>query len=119
MSAIVSGEPVRLSVCHCLACQRRSGGPFGAQARFQPSDVILNGDHQSWTRTADSGNPIEHHFCPICGSTVWYHSRPNWELFAIPIGAFADPEFPAPEFSIYEARKHTWVTIGAKVEHHD
>ena len=27
------GEPVRISVCHCLACQQRTGSAFGVQAR--------------------------------------------------------------------------------------
>jgi hypothetical protein len=26
------GDPVRISVCHCLACQRRTGSAFGVQA---------------------------------------------------------------------------------------
>jgi hypothetical protein len=39
-------------------------------------------------------------------------------LTAIAIGAFADPEFPAPSFSMYENRKHQWVDIlGKDVEH--
>ena len=29
-----TGEPVRVSVCHCLDCQRRTGSAFAAQARF-------------------------------------------------------------------------------------
>ena len=29
-TARVAGEPVRISICHCLACQRRTGGDFGA-----------------------------------------------------------------------------------------
>ena len=33
----VEGEPVRVSICHCLACQRRTGSVFGVQARFRRS----------------------------------------------------------------------------------
>jgi hypothetical protein len=36
---------------------------------------------------------------------------------AIPVGAFADPSFPAPTFSIYEDRMHPWVHVPGKVEH--
>ncbi|MCZ6616567.1 MAG: aldehyde-activating protein, partial [Gammaproteobacteria bacterium] len=28
------GDPIRVSVCHCHACQRRTGSVFGVQARF-------------------------------------------------------------------------------------
>jgi len=41
-------------------------------------------------------------------------------VIAIAIGAFADPDFPPPEYSVYEERKHKWVTIvGDDVEHYD
>jgi hypothetical protein len=33
----VSGEPVRVSICHCFACQQRTGSSYGYQARF-PED---------------------------------------------------------------------------------
>lgn len=41
-------------------------------------------------------------------------------LIAIPVGAFADPHFPAPTFSVWEERKHDWIAIlGDNVEHTD
>ena len=33
------GEPVRISICHCLDCQRRTGSVFGTQARFPRGQV--------------------------------------------------------------------------------
>jgi hypothetical protein len=111
---------VRLSVCHCLACQKRSGAPFAAQVRFPEEQVRITGQSREWTRIADSGQPVEHHFCPECGSTVWYRSRPLSDAIAVPIGAFADPTFPAPRFSVYEERRHAWVSIvGEGIEHSD
>jgi hypothetical protein len=39
-------------------------------------------------------------------------------LIAIPLGAFADPQFPPPIFSVWEKRKHRWLEIlGDQVEH--
>ena len=32
-------------------------------------------------------------------------------LIAIPLGAFDDPYFAAPAFSVWEGRKHDWVKI--------
>ena len=31
----VSGEPFAVSICNCLACQRRTGSAFGMQAGFK------------------------------------------------------------------------------------
>ena len=111
---------MRISVCHCLACQQRSGSAFAAQARFSTDKVEITGESRQWTRTADSGNAATYSFCPTCGSTVHYVLDKFPGLIAIPIGAFADPSFPAPRFSVWEERKHAWVEIlGEDVEHSD
>ena len=42
------------------------------------------------------------------------------QLSAIPTGAFADPDFPQPHYSVWEGRKHRWVTIkGDGIKHYD
>ena len=120
LSVACRGEPVRVSVCHCYDCQKRSGSAFAAQARFPADAVTINGEHKVYEHIGDSGNSGSFHFCPICASTLWYHARPNHDLFAIPTGAFADRDFPAPHYSVWEERKHPWVTIdGDGIEHHD
>jgi hypothetical protein len=119
LSATVSGEPVRISICHCLDCQRRTGSVFGEQARFPASEVTIEGVSSSWSRTADGGNLITFHFCPTCGSTVYYRPDQEPDLIAIPVGAFADPMFPPPRVSVYESRKHPWVVVPEEMEHYD
>ena len=112
------GEPVRVSVCHCLACQQRSGSAFAAQARWPENDVTVTGEAKTWERIADSGHRATYRFCPHCGSTVAYVVEGWPGLIAVPLGAFADPEFPAPRFSVYEHRRHGWVAIlGEDVAH--
>lgn len=115
------GEPVRVSVCHCLACQRRTGSAFGAQARFARESVSgLEREASTFTRVGDAGGHVTFRFCARCGSTVW------WEIDALPgfvavaLGAFAEPSFaPQPTVSVYEERRHPWVTIDGAVEHLD
>jgi hypothetical protein len=120
LSAICSGEPVRVSVCHCYDCQRRSGSVFAVQARFPADAVTISGEHKVYEHIGDSGNAASFHFCPECGATLWYHARPHQDLFAIPVGAFADRDFPTPRFSVWEGRKHGWVSVaGEGVEHYE
>jgi hypothetical protein len=114
---VASGEPVRISVCHCHACQRRTGSAFGQQARFPTDAVVVHGVGTEYTRTADSGTKITYHFCPACGSTVYYHAEDQPELIAVPVGAFADSTFPAPTVSVYESRKHGWVAVPMDIQH--
>ena len=120
LKAACEGEPVRISVCHCLACQRRTGSAFAAQARFPTERVTVAGVSKSWTRVADSGATATYRFCPECGSTVAYELDKFPGVVAVPLGAFADPGFPPPRFSVWEARKHPWtVVLGDEVEHSD
>ena len=116
LKAIANGEPVRISVCHCFACQQRTGSAFGAQARFPRDQVTLQGRSTQYVRVADSGNKLVFSFCPECGSTVHYRVEHIPEVIAIPLGAFADPQFPPPKFSVYESRRHSWACIDADVE---
>jgi hypothetical protein len=115
----VTGEPVRVSVCHCLDCKKRSGGAFAVQARWPAEQVAIEGTSKCFSKLADSGNRITFHFCPQCGSDVHYEINGKFDdLIAIPLGAFDDPHFASPRFSVWEARKNDWVEIlGDEVEH--
>jgi hypothetical protein len=113
----VTGDPVRVSMCHCLACQRRTGSAFGFQARFPAENVRIEGRHTEYARISDDGDERVFSFCPECGSTVFYRTDP--ELVAVPIGAFADPSFPPPRVSVYESRRHPWVAVPDGAERHE
>lgn len=123
LRATVTGEPVRVSVCHCLNCKKRSGSAFAVQARWPRDQVDIQGRSKTFVIVADSGNRATFHFCPECGSDVHYEIDGKFddkfnELVAIPLGAFDDPWFASPEFSVWEERKHDWVAIiGDGVEH--
>ncbi|HET9820780.1 MAG TPA: GFA family protein [Burkholderiaceae bacterium] len=117
LQARVAGDPVRVSVCHCLACQRRTGSVFGAQARFPREALSVSGASAEYVRIGDERSRIVFRFCPACGATVYYTVDDMPESVAIPVGAFADPSFPAPTFSVYEERMHRWVGLPADIEH--
>jgi hypothetical protein len=118
LSTSCEGEPVRVSICHCLACQQRTGSAFGVQARFPADKVTHSGDAAEFVRVGDSGGTARFRFCPKCGSTV------SWEIDKLPgfvavaVGAFADPAFPVPKVAVYEARRHPWLP-DLDVEHYD
>ena len=113
----VDGDPVRVSVCHCLACQRRTGSAFGYQARWPAESTRVTGESHEYLRISDDGGEERRfHFCPECGGTVYYFTEP--EFMAIPVGVLADPDFPEPTVSVWESRKHAWVTMPAGVTHH-
>lgn len=111
LSVACEGEPVRVSVCHCLDCQRRSGSAFAYQATFPADQVVPAGESKSFTRVSDSGRSATFHFCPTCGSTVFYEIEARPGMVSVPVGGFADPDFPEPRVSVYGSRRYRWVRI--------
>ncbi len=106
------GEPLRISICHCLACQKRTGAPFSMQARFAKEAVThIEGESRSFTRQGDSGGAVTFRFCPHCGSTIYWELSGVPGFYAVAVGAFADPQFPAPGVSVYGKRRHHWVDL--------
>src|SRR4030095_7626781 len=117
LTATTTEDPLRVSICPLLACQRRPGSVFGAQARFRRECVSVNGQSKQYVRVGDAGNKITFNFCPNCGSTVHYTIEGREENVAVPVGAFAEPGFPATAISVYEERKHAWVRLPESIEH--
>ena len=117
--ALATGEPVRISVCHCLSCQKRSGSAFAVQARFGQSHVTIEGQSTAFVRVADSGKQATFHFCPTCGDTVYYTMDAVPGFIAISVGGFADPHFPPPQISVYETRMHPWLQLTGNLERFD
>ena len=107
----VQGEPARVSMCHCLECQRRTGAVLSNQARFRREQITFAGKSTAWTRKAESGNALTFHFCPTCGATVYWEGEGFPGYVAIAIGTFADPSFPPPTIAVWEESRHPWVTL--------
>ena len=104
------GEPVRVSMCHCLECQRRTGSAFSNQAWFSQQQITsISGNPTQFTRRSDAGRSVTFRFCPKCGSTVCWEAEAFHGHVAVAVGSFADPSFPAPAFSGWEARRHHWL----------
>jgi hypothetical protein len=113
------GDPFEVSICHCLACQRRTGSAFGIQARFKSDQVEVIGRFSDYLRVSDEADRKEHvfHFCPDCGGTVFHTEPTEPDLVAVPVGAFADPSFPPPTRSVYGVRRHPWVALPDGIDH--
>ena len=73
------------------------------------------GESANYVRVGDEGTKFIFRFCPVCGATVYYTAEGREDIVAIPVGAFADPGFPAPSVSVYEGRKHSWLTLPMEI----
>jgi hypothetical protein len=75
--------------------------------------VTVEGVAREYLRIGDDGGHVVFRFCPECGATVWFVINEEPDLVGVPVGAFADASFPAPTYSVYEVRRHPWVTTPA------
>ena len=64
------GDPDIVMACSCLACQRRTGSPFGMGAYFRKEAASTEGEARVHSRVADSGLDVSIRFCPECGTSV-------------------------------------------------
>ena len=111
LSIEVDGEPLGVGVCHCLACQQRTGSVFAALSAFA-APYRVSGEATEYVRVGDAGSHSRFRFCPVCGSTV-FHTEDGFEdrWVSVAVGAFADPSFPPPRASVYDCRRHPWVAL--------
>jgi len=121
-------DPDRVVMCNCFLCQKQTGSPFSLQARFPNEQVTIEGKSTAWKFPIDGAGPTKYrtcagsdgirtdstadlvtsHFCPVCGSTVYYYRKSDPARTGVRVGAFADPTFPPPMGSGFEEYKHPW-----------
>jgi hypothetical protein len=109
LAARAEGDPVRLSICHCLDCKRRTGSAFSWNATYEADRVRIVGDFRTYERGSDDGFWVRQHFCPECGVTIWYEIERRPNMVSIPAGAFADAAFPPPAIEVYAERRCPWL----------
>ncbi len=115
----VQGEPRSVGVCHCLDCQRRTGSVFAALASFA-APYKVSGAATEHVRVGDRGAKFKFRFCPVCGTTLFhtevFKTEDGEEVdeqssVGVAVGAFGDPDFPPPQVSVYDCRRHSWVEL--------
>ena len=117
VKVIAEGEPSAVVACHCLACQRRSGSVMGVGAYWPEDKIKVSGVTKQFARSTDLGHVFTANFCPTCGTSMFWSSGRNPGAVGVAVGAFADPNFPAPVRSVWEQSKHGWVHVEPAQQH--
>jgi hypothetical protein len=109
LKIMFEGDPVLVSSCCCTRCQRRTGSYFGVTAYFPPAQMTSRvGEAADFRRP---GGESTSHFCPRCGSTVWWEfDDATMGLVGVAGGCFADPTLPGPHRMTFTATGHPFVT---------
>jgi hypothetical protein len=111
-------DPERVSLCQCYECQKRTGSVLGVQTRLPKEHVTIEGRSTTWTFPESGKPPAEfrscdsagatYHFCPVCGSTVYWDLSIAPDFVGAAVGTFTDPTFPLPMISGFEAEGTAW-----------
>ena len=117
-----SGEPLRVTVCHCTFCQRFTGTAFLVEPIFHKSDVVFSGqaprtfDH----RSDGSQKRVTLHFCGRCGTTLQLSFERFGDYIGLCAGTFDDPNWfrrsPAQCRHIYTRSAQNGVVLPAGLQ---
>jgi hypothetical protein len=78
-------------------------------AFFPSAQVRISGTDRCYERKGDSGHRVRFHFCPNCGSSVYWRTERRADQIGVAVGAFADPSFPPPAQEVFVEHRHAWV----------
>ena len=119
---VCTGEPERVTLCHCRWCQRRTGTAFGAEVVFQERNVTFTGlALASYRHTSDeSGRWLEVYFCPRCGSNLGFTLEAVPGIRTVPAGTLDDPAFIEARAvkirHVFARTRRAWSDLSSDVE---
>jgi hypothetical protein len=109
-SVTLEGEPVLVSSCGCTHCQRRTGSFYGVTVYFRPRQMIERSGPEATFQRPDSTATF--HFCPTCGSNVWWGLDDHGEdILGVAGGCFTDPTLPSPQRMVHCDTRHPYVRV--------
>ena len=106
----MNGDPDFVVACCCQACQKRTGAPYGVGAYFPKTVVSIHGVRKAWGRETESGRKLTNHFCPKCGTNLFWTLELRPDHLGVALGCLAT-EVAEPMRVIWLKEKHDWVTF--------
>ncbi|MFQ6024398.1 MAG: GFA family protein, partial [Acidiferrobacterales bacterium] len=104
-------EPELTFFCHCLACQKESGGPFSVELFILRTAVTIDGSLRGYDSMGDSGNKVTRKSCATCNSPIVLEMDGDPEHVCIKAGSLDDSAWLSPQAHIFTANKQPWVRI--------
>jgi hypothetical protein len=102
-------------ICHCTNCKRRTGSAFGISTYFDRDAVVeVDGETSIYAfHHAAQNHDQERHFCPKCGTTLFWFVSALPQKIGIAGGCFADEELPEPNITLTDRNREKWLTLPA------
>lgn len=103
----VDAEPKWSALCHCGDCRRHAGAPIVGWVAF-PADAlrIVRGQPKIY-RSSEHGR---RHFCPDCGTGLFYFNAVNLPGIAdVQSATLDDPDAITPQIHVQTAERLAWM----------
>lgn len=109
----MAGDPLLHAVCHCNNCKRRTGSAFGLSAYFADTNVVrVTGPTAIYeVDNKEFGNRQQRHFCPGCGTTLFWKISTLPNLTGIAGGCFVEQPLPEPTHTVSNHGKCAWLEL--------
>ncbi len=111
----VEGDLQMTGVCHCKNCQRQAGTAYSVLFAVGDDQIKIDGDLTTYDDTADSGNVVQRHFCPKCGSPIKSSLPTQPGVTFIKAGTLDDTSVLKPQVHFWTGSKQDWVDIDPDV----
>ena len=103
----VQGDPAHVALCHCTDCRRSSGAPMVCWAAFTESDFAVT---QGKPTVFNSSGKAMRHFCPQCGTGVYYTNAEFLPgIVDVQSATLDDPNALPPGIHIQTAERLHWM----------
>jgi hypothetical protein len=108
----LSSRPMFTNCCHCLDCQKQTGGAFAINAMIETSRIeMLSGEPVVIEMPSPSGRGHEVHRCPKCDVALWSnYGRRTWMRF-VRVATLDEPHAIKPDAHIFTRSRVPWVTL--------
>jgi hypothetical protein len=102
----MSSDTIHQALCHCTDCRRHSGAPMVAWGLVKSEGLKVEGETKEY---ASSGHG-RRHFCPQCGTSLFYTSEAVFPgQIDVQIATLDDPDSIVPSAQIQLAERIAWV----------
>lgn len=110
----ILANPFWAGHCHCNICRRTSGAAFASWAYFEISNFSLNKEATVF-KSSEYG---ERHFCPICGTQLFYKDSRVPQYICVTLGSLDQPNDCVPQDHVWTSSQLQWLHFNDNLPKH-
>jgi hypothetical protein len=104
--------PLAMFNCHCMECQRASGGAFVTVALVREAALkVLQGEPKYHRTVGDAGRWTDRGFCAECGTPLFAKGEVAPGFISIKPGSLDDASWFSPTIDTWAPRAPAWLPL--------